>query len=791
MAEKIVDKDSVAMYESDYSKYAMVVDRRRMIADTRDGLLPVQRRVLYTLFDLGLIDKNNDKSAQITGITMGKYHPHSLDAVYGAAVNMAVWFKSKYPLCRPDGNFGSVMGEPPGAQRYTHFSLSKFGYDVMIDDISKSRNVVDWIETYKRKKDMEPDYLPAKLPMILVNGAFGIGVGFVIRVPSHNIVEVINVIKGLLQDPNYQFTLIPDLCQECELIATKKDWEEINKYGAGCFKVRGKIVTEQDNKGNYTLRITSLPDDVTTTSVYDKILSLIEDKQLPMIKDIFNSLEDKKPNIIIELKAGANPEYVKQVIYSKTDTQKTFNVNFEAVTMNGLDIKRFSYREYLLNFIDMRMTTKFRLYCNMLQQYMTRHHRIDAYIKVMQSGEIDNIIAMIKKSTKNEEGPIIEYIIKHCHVTDIQAKFIIDINLSRLNKAYLNNLIAERKELDAKIKEYEAKVTDDGSLIKQDIAKELDDIVSKYGDKRLCKTVKSDNSADIPAGMFKIVITEKNFVRKLIATDKVNIIKKDNPKFIITIDNREELLLFDNKGKVYNIPVYKIPVTDKSYQGTDVRFLIRNLTADIAQVIPVNKIKAITESNIKCYMVILTKSNLIKKMDLEDFLSVNQSGLLYTKIRDSSDEVVSVKLVPAGLDVVVSAGKKVLRFSSKDIPLIKRSTFGVKAIDTTENVNSMVEMFNESTDIVVVTKSGKFNRFKSTMLTPHARGSKGAGVIKLDGNDEIFSILGCREQDSVRIVTLENIYDIKVADIKEKSPIASGTKMIPSNQLIVRAEVLY
>lgn len=791
MAEKILDKDSVRMYESDYSKYAVVVDRRRMIADTRDGLIPVQRRILYILSKKGLIGAKNDKSAQIVGDVMGGLHPHSLDAIYGASVNMAAWFKFKYPLCQPKGNFGSVMGDGPGAMRYTHFSLSNFGYDVMTDDISKSKNVVDWVETYKREKEYEPEYLPAKLPMILINGAFGIGVGMTINVPSHNIVEVINVLKGLLKDPNYNFMLIPDLCQECELIGTKEDWKSINQYGRGSFKIRGKIITEQDNKGNYILRIVSLPDDVSTTAVHDKIMDLIEKKQLPMIKDIFNNLEKEKPNIIIELKPGANPEYVKQVLYTKTNVQTSFMVNFEAVGMNGIDTKRFSYREYLLNFIEMRMTTKFRLYCNLLQQYMTRHHRIDAYIKVMQSGEIDNIINMIKKANKKDEEPIIEYIIKHCHVTDIQAKFIIDFNISKLTKAHLNEYIEERKKLDELIKEYEAKVTDDGTLIKKDIEIELDEILAKYGDKRLCKIIQSDDSVDIPAGTFKIVITEKNFIRKLIGSEKVNIIKKDNPKFILTIDNREELLLFDNKGKVYNIPIHKIPVTDKSAPGTDVRYLIKNLTADIAQVIPVNKIKAIKESNVKCYMVILTKSNLIKKMDLEDFLSVNQSGLLYTKIRDSTDEVVSVKLVPAGLDVVVSAGKKVLRFSSKDIPLIKRSTFGVKAIDTTENVNSMVEMFNESTDIVVVTKSGKFNRFKSTMLTPHARGSKGAGVIKLDGNDEIFNILGCRDVDSIRIVTLENVYDIKVADIKEKSPIASGTRMIPASQLIVRAEVLY
>lgn len=795
MAERILERDSVQMYESDYSKYAVVVDRRRMIADTRDGLIPVQRRILYTALSRGLINPaHNDKSAQIIGITAGTYHPHGMDAVYGAVATMAIWFKTKYPLCAGIGNWGSVMGDPPAAYRYTHFALSKFGYDVMCEELNKSENITDWVETYKRQGEFEPEYLPAKLPILLLNGAFGIGVGMLVRVPSHNLTEVVEVMRGLLKDPNYKFTLIPDLCQPCDIIGDKKTWKEINETGTGSFKMRGHIVTEQDNKGNYRLRIVSLPQDVDTTMVYDKICALIEAKQLPMIKDIFNSIEEgtRLPNIIIDLKPGSDPEYVKQAIYSKTPVMKTFNVNFEAVGMNGIDIKRFNYREYLLAFIDMRMTTKFRLYCNLLQKAMTRHHRIDAYVKVMQSGEIDNIINMIKKAKQKDETPIIEYIIKHCGTTDIQAKFIIDFNLSRLTKAHLQEYIDERKELESKIKDYEAKVTDDGTLIKEEIDQELVELAKTYSGKRLCNVINSDVNDNIPSGTFKVVITEKNYLRKLVDSDKVNIIKKDNPKFMLRVDNRENLLLFDNKGKVFCMPTHKIPVCDKQSPGCDARLLIRNLTADIVSVIPQNTLEKITsDKKYKYYLTVLTKSNLIKKLDLEDFLNVNQSGLLYTKLRDDRDQVVSVKLIPAGLDVVVSAGKKVLRFPMKDIPLMKRSTYGVKAINTEDDVTSLVELFDQSTDIVVVTKNGKFNRFNSVMLQSHARISKGAGVIKLDPNDSIFSILGCKEQDKIRIVTNEGIRDINVSEIKPKSPIAAGQKLIPANELIIRAEVLY
>lgn len=790
MSEKIIDRSSILMYEQDQSKYSIVVNRRRAIPEVRDGLKPVQRRVIYGAYEDGLTrPSRKDKSASLVGTVMKKLHPHGDSSIYETIVGLVNWFRIKMALFYGKGNWGSVSGSGAAAMRYTECALSDFGYDVMIEELAQSNNIVDWIPTYKRNGNKEPEFLPVKIPILLINGSFGIGVGGGMRVniPPHNLVEVLEATRALLRDPNQEIVLVPDLCQACTLIDT--DWKSICNTGRGAFRVRGTVITETDKKGNVTLRITSLPDGVTTTTVYESILKMVEQKQLPMIKDIFNALTDEKPDIVIRLKQGADPAYVKQVLYAKTQVQSTVSVNFEAVAVNGIDIKRYSYKEYLLTFIDQRMNIKFRLYCNKLQQVMTRFHQVDAFVKVLESGEIETIIQMIRKQKGTDDNVIVEYIIKKCNLTDLQAKFIIGVNLSRLSYGHLKNYKEERKKLDTLIKEYTKIVTDDGSIIKKEIDQELLEIEKKYGTPRLCRIASIDEENQIPKGIFKVVITERNYIRKIPDVDKVGIVKRDNPKFILKVDNAENILIFDNKGKVFNLPVSKIPITDRNSSGTDIRILVRNLTSDIISVFYEPIFKKIATSPNKHYLTVLTRSNTIKKLDIEDFLNVSPSGLMYSKIRDD-DEAVGVALVAHNLDVVICSGRNALRTKLKDIPLFKRNATGSKAMDTSDNINGLSIIYPDASDIVVVTKNGKFNRFSITMLPSYARGRKGVGVIKLDSNDEVFNIFGVNESDKIRILTSEGIEEIPVSAIKVKSRIAAGTKLMKSKGVIVRADIV-
>lgn len=786
MAEKILERSSTEMYIEDQVKYAIVDDRRRALPMVIDGLKLVQRRILYVSFKRGMISPTKrQKSQTLVGDIMGSYHPHGLS--YPAIVTLAAWYKNKVPLIYGHGNWGNLMGDGAAAARYTECALSDFGYHTMVEELAESTNIVNWVDTYLRDGTMEPEYLPVKVPILLINGCTGIGVGMVVNIPPHNLNEVIDATLAILHDPKANPVLIPDTCQECELIDT--DWKAINNVG-GKFKIRGKIDTEQNKKGEISLIIKSLPDNVDTTSVYDKILKLIELKQLPMVKDVFNILDKEgRPNIIVELKQGGDPNYMKQVLYTRCGVQTSFSVNFEAVAANGIDLNRFSYKEYLLAFIDQRMAIKFRLYCNKLQKAMTHYHYIDAFARVLESGQIDKIIDMIKKS-KDSEAEMIEKIIKMCKVTDIQAKYILDANLAKLSLANLQKYKEDCKKTRENIDLWMSIVTDDsGAYIKQEIENELVEIKKEYGSRRLCKVISKEEENNIPKGIFKVVVTERNFVRKVPDVDKVGVVRKDNPKFIVRVDNVDNMLFFDNKGKVFNLPVSKIPISDRNSPGTDIRSLVRNLTSDIIAVFDEEILKKISKSNVKHYLTVLSRDNTIKRLDIDDFLTVTQSGLLYSKIRQD-DEIVNVSLVAHNLDVVMCSDKKALRISSKDIPVFKRNANGSKAMDTNEPIEGMTVIYPDSNYIVAVTTNGKFNKFDINMFQTHGRARKGSNVMKLDNNDNIFGIYAANDTDVIRVITSEGVEEVKVSDIKVKSPVAAGTKMISSRGVIVKADVV-
>lgn len=785
MPEKIIEKSSKSSYIEDMVKYLIIVDRRRAFPEIKDGLKVVQRRLLYDMYELGATSINRrKKSAKIVGDTMGAYHPHGDSSIYMGMEPLTNWWECKIPLISGFGNWGTVMGDGPAAMRYTEAGLSEFCYENIIGELKDARYVVDWKENFDRTTK-EPEYLPAKVPILLVNGTFGIGVGMASNLPSHNLNEVIDVTRALLKDSNAKFTLIPDHCQPLEIFDT--DWNKINETGRGSYKVRGLTeVTEE--KGYPVIYIKSLPDKVNTGMVVDKLLDLVEKKQLPMVKDIVDPSKNSV-NIKITLKKGADPNYVKEVLYTKAGVQGSVSVNFEAV--DGVNPDLFSYRRYLLAFLEYRAITKFRLYCNKYKSCTTRLHKLETYIKFIESGEIDNVINMVKKQNTTDDTTLAEYLINKLNITDIQAGFILSTDIRKLSKGYLAKYKEEFKNLSKEAEVYKAAIVDDnGTIIKNEIDQELAAIAQKYGTPRLCKVVLASDANNIPKGTFKIVITEKNFIRKIPDTDRVGVVRGDNPKFIMRVDNAENLLLFDNKGKVFKLPIFKVPVTDKAGAGTDIRILCKNLTANIISVQYEPALKHITEGTRKHYITCVTKYNVIKKLDMEDFLNVNLSGLTYTKIKDD-DEVVDIAIVPADLDIVVYSKQKALRCHLSDIPLFKRNAAGSKAMNTNDEIEGLSIVYPDTQFIVVVTANGKMNKFPISGLSVHGRAKSGNNVIKLDATDSIMSIYGARDNDVIKVTTSEGIEHVNVSDIKIKSGIAVGQKMFSSKGVIIRSDLIY
>ena len=788
MPEKIIQRSSKDMYCEDMVKYSIIVNRRRAIPSVLDGLKPVQRKLLYDMFDIGATSyERRKKSARPVGDTLGNFYCHGDQALYGAMEPMTNWWKSKIPLLAGGGNWGNIAGDSPAAMRYTESGLSEFCYECVIGELSDAKYVSDWVNNFDGTRK-EPEFLPAKVPLLIINGTFGIGVGIAVNIPTHNLIEVLEAVRTLIKNPKAKITLIPDHCQP--VIIFNADWDKISELGYGNYTVRG-IVEKFEEKGFPVLSIKSLPDGVTTDVIVNKLLSMVEQKQLPMVKDIIDH-SGKTVDIRIILKKGADVNYVEEILYSKTQVQSNVTVNFEVI--DGVNVSRMSYKEYLQKFIEFRATTKFRLYCNKYKMVSTRLHKLETFIKFIESGEIDNIIAMVKKQKTTDDNEIAEYLIKKLNITDLQAGFILSTNIKYLSKGHLERYKQEFKELSQVQGVYKKAITDDGSLIMKEIDDELVYLEKKYGTPRLCKVVDKSCDLNIPKGIFKIVVTEKNFIRKISDVDKIGVVKGDNPKFILRVDNTENILLFDNKGKVFKLPVHKIPVTDKSSAGTDVRFLIRNLTADIIAVQYEPVLKKLQDHKAdgyrKHFITVLTEENIIKRLDIEDFLNVNASGLLYTKV-SGSDQVVDISIVPDNLDAAIYSNQKALRCKISDIPLLKRNAKAVRAMNCDEPIEGLSIIYPNTEYIVVVTHSGKFNKFPINCFTVKGRGKSGNNVIKLDNGDSIFKLYGACDKDIIRITTADGIEEVPVSEIKSKSGIAAGQRLIKSRQQIIKSEIIY
>ena len=778
--EKIIDRRSDEMYREDMIKYLIIVNRRRAFPEIKDGLKVVERRILYDMYDLNAIG-HTLKSARITGDVMGKYHPHS--SSYGSMVVMAQPFTYKVPLISGQGNWGTVMGDGPAAERYTEARISPFAYDCVISELKESKRAVNWKDNYSREYK-EPEYLPVKVPLLIIEGSFGIGVGIQSSIPPHNLIEVLEATRALLRDPNYDPILIPDHCQPLQIFDT--DWAEISHTGVGKYTVRGIIQVQYEKKDIPVLHILSLPDNVSEDKVIDKLMDLYKAKQLPMVTDI-NSASKSSIDIRIVLKKGSDVEYVKQIIYAKTPVQSNVSVNFMVV--DDINPKRMGYKEYLQKFIDTRMTIKLRLYCNKRAVADTRRHKLETYIDFIETGKIDQLTAFIKKQNVTDSNVLNEYLVQKFHMTDLQASYILSTSIMQLSKGYLNKYKAEYKELVKEIADYESAIIDGGKRIKKEIDDELVEIEKKYGTPRLCKVVKAKDAEGIPAGVFKLVITENNFIRKLQENDKVNVIRGDNPKFILRVDNQESILLFDNKGKVFKLPVHKIQLTDRSSAGIDVRILIKNCTANIIAAVYEPMIQKFIKGSRKHFLVTATKYNLIKRMDLDDFANVNTSGLIYTVLKDPTDEVVGLSIAPVALDVVIYSDQKALRTNMTQIPRIKRMSQGSKAMDTNNPIEGISVIYPDAKYILVVTEKGRINKLSINALMPHKRATGGINVIKLSPGDRIFSIHGVTDNDVLHIVTLSGIFDINTSDIKERSAVAVGDKGLIKGT-IVRTDVI-
>ena len=793
--DKIIQVDAHDQYMENMGNYSIAVLYERFVADIRDGLKPVQRRSLVAMYynSKAISQATKKKSATTVGSIIGMYHPHGDAAVYGSFPEMVNWWQCKLPLINYDSNSGSLQGGPQASMRYTESYLSKFSMDCIFSELREAESVVDWQTTFDNFTQ-EPKFLPVKIPLLLINGSFAIAIGKKIEIPKHSVNDVIDTTIALMHNPKAPIKLIPDPCQRCEIIDT--DWEKIAKNGFGYYTERGIVEINTAKNGNQYLSIRSTPDYVTANSICEKIEELIKNKILVQITDISDHSsgdEDKGLDIRIMLNKGADANYVKQVLYKHTDLQKTKRVNMEVIVDN--EVKSVGYRAYFLYFLEQRRICKFRIYNSRLQTVVTRLHQIETYIKVLESGEVEKIIHMIRTQSADNEYDLITWLMKKLTITDIQAKFILQTPISRLSKGHLNKYKEEQAKLQDAYNEILSFITNP-DLINREIEQELLDIRAKYGAPRKSILISEAEASGIPEGAFKIVLTEQNYIKKMGLNDPIKIVKGDMPKFITIADNSKDLLLFDEMGKVFRLPVSKISFTDKNSPGIDIRMLIKKATSNIISVMYLPIIEELSHKRTKNFLVVLTKSGLIKKIDLDDIINSTLSGIIYARLNVMygnagvavSDQVCDIVLANDKHDIIVYSGLKALRFSMMEIPYLKRTAMGNIAMKSTQYVDGMSIVTPDTKEIIVITTKGKFNKLDPTALPRSSRNSAGSRVIKLSKDDSIKNIFTGMGNSILRITRVDEELEINTADIPIGSSISTGVKLCKEG--IIKAEII-
>ena len=782
MKDNIIQVDVRKQYMQDMARYSLYALFERYVCSIEDGLKPVQRRIIYCMWDeiKAVSESTKRKSAKTTGAVIGAYHPHSADAVYGAMQVMTNAWECKVPLLNYASSSGSIQGGPQAAARYTESYLSQFTLDAILADLMESRLVVDWANTFDNQT-IEPKYLPVRVPLLLVNGCFSVVIGRKIEVPRHSLNDVIDAALNVLHDPKAKVILIPDPCQKCEVIDT--DWKKISNMGFGYYTQRGIIKITQDDKGIYTIHMLSMPDLITANSVVDSIQALIKDNKLPQIADIQDHSSADALDIWLILKKGADPEYVKQVLYKSTKLQDTKRVNCEVVMDD--EIKRISYKAYLVSFIENRKIIKFRLYNARLQKVETRLHMTETFIAILESGDVEKIIHAIRNQKPSEEAQLIDWLMKKLKITDLQAKFVLNTEIKRLSKSSLNKYKEERKALLVQRDQYIKMITTP-ALIDAEIEQELLELKAKYGKPRQSIIISEAEASNIPQGTFKIVAYESGFFKKMQIQDPIKAYKGDNPKCVTIGDNDKDLLLFDELGKVFRLPIHKIPFTDKNSPGVDIRIMLKKLTSNITSIMYLPILETLANKKSKYFLISITRNGLIKRIDLDDIINATPSGVVYSKL-NKEDFVKDIVIANIKSDIVIYTKSKALRIPIENVPYLKRSTLGAPSIRGNDPIEGISVITADTKDVVIVTSKGRFNRVIQSALERSQRGKAGSKVIKLAKGDNIINIFTCSHDTLIRCVHMDGtITEIQSSTVPVGSSVSQGEKLTKD---IIKAEV--
>jgi DNA gyrase subunit A len=770
---KIVPIKLVDEMKTSYINYAMSVIVDRALPDVRDGLKPVQRRIIYTMGEMGLRpDRPHRKSAGIVGEVMGKLHPHGDSAIYDAMVRMAQDFSYRYPLVDGHGNFGSVDDDPPAAMRYTEARLSRLAME-MLRDIDKG--TVDFIPNYDETVE-QPVVLPSRFPNLLVNGASGIAVGMATNIPPHNLGEVIDGIIMLIDNPD---VTIKDLAQVIKgpdfptggLILGREGIKEAYETGKGRIVVRGKCEIEEMKGGKQQIIVTELPYNVNKRRLIEKIADLVRDRKIDGITDLRDESDRTGMRIVIELRRDANARVILNQLYKHTQLQDTFGVIMLALVDN--EPKVLNLKELLHYYVEHQKEVIIRR-C----KFELEKAENDAHIRaglLIALDHIDEVISIIRKSPSDQAAK--ETLMSRFELTERQAVAILDMQLRRLTGLEREKIEEEYAQLLQTIQRLKT-ILGDINLIYNIIKEEMLEIKERFDDPRRTRIVRDDSSLDvedlIPEEDLVVTLTHHGYIKRLPVDTYRS--QRRGGRGITAISSKSEdfveqlfitsthnfVLFFTNKGRVHRLKGHEIPEAGRNARGVSVVNLIHLDPGErIEATIP------ISEYSEDQYLIMATKQGIVKKTALIEYDSP-RSGLIGILLAED-DEVVSVRLTDGNQEIImVTSEGQAIRFSEKHVRPMGRSARGVKGI-TLEKDDYVVSMdvAANGQDLLVVTENGFGKRTSIEDYRVTNRGGKGIKTLKKTA--KTGRIIGAKmvdENNEIMLISLEGIMiRLPVADI--------------------------
>ena len=800
--DQIHDVDLKKTMETSYIDYAMSVIASRALPDVRDGLKPVQRRVLYSMIELNNgPDKPHRKCARIVGDTMGKYHPHGDSSIYGALVNMAQEWSTRYPLVDGHGNFGSVDGDGAAAMRYTEARLSKISME-MLADINK--NTVDFKPNFD-ETEKEPVVLPSRYPNLLVNGTTGIAVGMATNIPPHNLREtiaaVVRIIDNQIEDKDTQMEELlsivkgPDFPTGGMILGTS-GIEESYRTGRGKIRVRAITNIEPMNNGKNRIVVTELPFMVNKARLIEKIAELVKEKRIDGITELRDESNRQGMRICIELRKDVNPNIVLNQLYKHTQLQDTFGVIMLALVDNQPKVLNlFEVLNYYLIHQEDVVTRRTKFDLNKAEE---RAHILQGLLIALD--HIDEVISIIRGSQTTAEAKT--KLIERFALSDAQAQAIVDMRLRTLTGLEREKLQAEYDALIKQIEELKAILADPKKLLGV-IRSELLTISDKYGDER--RTSIGYDEFDIsmedmiPVTNTVITMTKLGYIKRMSVDNfkaqnrggkgikGMETIEDDYIEELLMTTSHNYLMFFTNFGRVYRMKAYEIPEAGRTARGTAIINLLQLLPEEkITAVIPIR------EYNDHEYLFMATRKGIVKKTSITEYANIRKNGLTAINLRED-DELIEVKKTDDSKDIfLVTKYGQCIRFHETDVRKTGRASMGVIGMnlaDGDEVVGMQLDTQGDSLMIVSAKGLGKCTMMDE--FTAQNRGGKGIKCYKItEKTGNIVGVKAVNKDDEMMLITTEGIIiRIRVSDTALLGRITSGVKLMNLKDDVVIASI--